>query len=109
MTRASAAVAGQRFRQRKLATKVPLQVIREDDLDKTDVDPQNTQKFDSGVEKHEESVCFHFSSLRSFCDRQLFPPGRPHTLFCPSLLSHTLRLTHPAYSGCVCWSLANYY
>ena len=56
MTRATAAVASQRFRQRKLSTKHALQVIHENELDPVEPDQQNTQKVETGVEKHEETV-----------------------------------------------------
>ena len=50
-------VTSQRFRQRKLSTKVALQVLRENDLDESpDTDQQNAAKVETGVEKHEETV-----------------------------------------------------
>ncbi|KAI9786874.1 MAG: Enhancer of polycomb-like protein 1 [Geoglossum umbratile] len=52
MTRAAAAA---RFRQRKLSTKQTLAVVREDQVDKVDDDPQrNIPKVETGVEKGEE-------------------------------------------------------
>ena len=54
MTRAGAAA---RFRQRKLSTKQTLAVVREDQVDKVDDDPQrNIPKVETGVEKGEEIV-----------------------------------------------------
>ena len=51
-------VAGQRFRQRKLSTKVALPILREEDLDGSNLDgePQSANKVETGVEKHEETV-----------------------------------------------------
>ncbi|KAH0537843.1 hypothetical protein FGG08_005456 [Glutinoglossum americanum] len=52
MTRAG---APPRFRQRKLSTKQSLAVVREDQVDKVDDDPQrNIPKVETGVEKGEE-------------------------------------------------------
>ncbi|KAI9768438.1 MAG: Enhancer of polycomb-like protein 1 [Geoglossum simile] len=52
MTRAGAAA---RFRQRKLSTKQTLAVVREDQVDKVEDDPQrNIPKVETGVEKGEE-------------------------------------------------------
>ncbi|KZF22668.1 histone acetyltransferase complex component Epl1 [Xylona heveae TC161] len=54
MTRAG--VAGARFRQRKLSTKQTLQVLREDQVEKIDDDPQrHVPKVETGVEKTEET------------------------------------------------------
>jgi enhancer of polycomb-like protein len=54
MTRAGTAP---RFRQRKLSTKQTLAVVREDQVDKVDDDPQrNIPKVETGVEKGEEIV-----------------------------------------------------
>ena len=56
----SSRASGARFRQRKLSTKHPLQVIREEDL--ADVfghenDPaQHIPRFETGVERSEETV-----------------------------------------------------
>jgi hypothetical protein len=49
-------VTSQRFRQRKLNTRTPLQVLREDQLDHVDPEQPNTPKVETGVEKHEEHV-----------------------------------------------------
>ena len=51
-------VASQRFRQRKLSTRLPLQILRESDLDDSNLDneQQNAAKVETGVEKHEETV-----------------------------------------------------
>lgn len=55
MTRAGA--AGARFRQRKLSTKQTLQILREDQVERVDDDPQrNIPKVETGVEKGEEVV-----------------------------------------------------
>jgi enhancer of polycomb-like protein len=54
MTRAGAAA---RFRQRKLSTKQTLAIVREDQVDKVEDDPQrNIPKVETGVEKGEEIV-----------------------------------------------------
>ncbi|KAL8821310.1 MAG: hypothetical protein Q9223_000631 [Gallowayella weberi] len=54
MTRSTVAGSA-RFRQRKLTTKQALQILREDQIDTVDDDPQrNVPKVETGVEKGEE-------------------------------------------------------
>jgi enhancer of polycomb-like protein len=50
--------AGQRFRQRKLSVKQNLQIVREDELAEPldDEALRHIPKFDTGVEKGEETV-----------------------------------------------------
>ena len=50
-------VANQRFRQRKLSTRLALQVIKgEKELETLEGDQQSAPKVETGVEKHEETV-----------------------------------------------------
>jgi hypothetical protein len=57
-----------RFRQRKLSTRIALQVIREKELEPLDSDQQSAPKVETGVEKHEETVSFlFFLLLYPFC------------------------------------------
>lgn len=56
MTRATGQ-ASARFRQRKLTTKQPLQILSEDKIEAVDEDGQrNVPKVETGVEKGEEIV-----------------------------------------------------
>ena len=56
MTR-STTVPSARFRQRKLGPRQPLQIVREDQVDKLDDEAQrNVPKVETGVEKGEEVV-----------------------------------------------------
>lgn len=64
-TRASGA---RHVRQRKLNTKQPLRVIREDEIDELPEDEaqRNIPQFETGVEKAEEVVSAHsFTLIRS--------------------------------------------
>lgn len=79
MTRAGGTSA--RFRQRKLSTKQPLQILREDQVEKVDDDqPRNIPKVDTGVEKAEEIVSVMiiyfwgvevFATVRAGCGRDV--------------------------------------
>ena len=62
MTR-STAVPSARFRQRKLGPRQPLQIVREDQVDKLDDEAQrNVPRVESGVEKGEEVVSDQFAA-----------------------------------------------
>ena len=69
-------VANQRFRQRKLSTRLALQVIKgEKELETLEGDQQSAPKVETGVEKHEETVSsFIFSRFDPFC-RSSNPPA----------------------------------
>ena len=54
-------------RQRKLSTRNALQVIRERELEILENDQQTSPKFETGVEKHEETVSIHLVLTVAFC------------------------------------------
>lgn len=61
--------SGARFRQRKLSTKHPLQVVRENEIETfaIDDDPQrHIHHVETGVEKAEETVSCHVIANASY-------------------------------------------
>lgn len=93
-------VASQRFRQRKLSTRLALQVIKgEKELETLENDQQSAPKFETGVEKHEESVSLPFSLcfvpiLAPFTTSSALPPPARDFTFSPPRLGNNTCSTH---------------
>lgn len=79
MTRAQAASA--RFRQRKLSTRQPLLIVREDQVQHDNAENhQNVPKVETGVEKAEEIVSLSICASRCLSSACLDCPSLPFCL-----------------------------
>lgn len=96
MTRSTAA-ASARFRQRKLSTKHPLQILRECEIDHVDDEAQrNVPKVETGVEKGEEIVSFlQCLVIGQIATDGCFPGGHgpPDYPIAPEILVVSLSIT----------------